>query len=1005
MKKLVMLFAFAFINSFFTASIFAQPGNMDWTQATASAGWSARSGHTSVVFDNKIWVMGGQDVNLNKRNDVWYSTDGVNWTQATVNAGWSARFLPTSVVFDNKMWVMGGQDLSGLRNDVWYSSDGANWTRACASAGWTGRANHTSVVFNNKIWVIGGWGSSDRRDVWYSSDGINWTCATANAGWSARNGHTSVVFDNKMWVICGLSDTVDRNDVWYSSDGINWTQATDSAGWSGSVRTGHTSVVCDNKMWVLGGEDISGLLNDVWYSTDGINWTQATANAGWLGRDQHTSVVFDNKMWVIGGFGYGGNGFKNDVWYSRAMITNLILPNGGEYLAGGSNQIIKWRTEGTGLAGYRLLLSRNSGSTYPDTIVHNVAPTESTYNWLVPTLNINTCRVMVQILDAGSLVISQDASDANFTIDSDLPSIPILILPSDNSYIHDSLPRFWWYQATDTISGVDYYQLQYAMNSNFTGAVTVNVYDTTYQVPNRLNDTTYYWRVKTQDRAGNQSSWSSTRSFEVDTRIPNAPSLVSPVNGVWFTNTSVIFNWSQVSFDTKSAVRYILQVDTTTNFLTPRIDTTSLVSDTLTLPQDRYCWRVRAYDLAGNQGTFSSRDSFGIDYTAPSIPNLVSPTNGAMINNPSITFVWNRSSDNVSGVSRYTLQGAIEPGFLISLDTTITDTTITITLIDTTFYWRVKSHDRAGNQSNYSATRSFELDTRIPNAPVLASPLSGIWLTNTSVIFNWSQVTFDAKSPVRYILQVDTLTTFTTPRIDTTSLVSDTLTLPQDRYCWRVKAYDLAGNQGTFSSHDSFGIDNTAPTVPNLVSPINGAVLADSFVRFIWNRSTDNVSGIRNYRIQVANDTNFTNPTDTVISDTSITLLLRGTKYWHVKAIDWAGNASNWSQRRQFTVGIEEINSGTIPAIFNLYQNMPNPFNSRTEIRYSIPRECNVSLSIYDISGKVVKTLVNETMNAGVYSVSWNGNDNDGRKVGQGVYFYILKTAGEKMQKKMLMLR
>jgi uncharacterized delta-60 repeat protein len=90
---------------------------------------------------------------------------------------------------------------------------------------------------------------------------------------------------------------------------------------------------------------------------------------------------------------------------------------------------------------------------------------------------------------------------------------------------------------------------------------------------------------------------------------------------------------------------------------------------------------------------------------------------------------------------------------------------------------------------------------------------------------------------------------------------------------------------------------------------------------------------------------------------------------------------------------------------FMLYQNSPNPFNSQTAIRYSIPRECNVSLSIYDISGKLVKTLINETMNVGVYTLSWNGNDNDGRKVGQGVYFYILKTAGEEMQKKMLMLK
>ena len=59
----------------------------------------------------------------------------------------------------------------------------------------------------------------------------------------------------------------------------------------------------------------------------------------------------------------------------------------------------------------------------------------------------------------------------------------------------------------------------------------------------------------------------------------------------------------------------------------------------------------------------------------------------------------------------------------------------------------------------------------------------------------------------------------------------------------------------------------------------------------------------------------------------------------------------------------------------------------------------------YDISGKLVKNLVNESKGSGVYNSMWDGRDDMGRKVGQGVYFYVLKTAGEKMQKKMLMLR
>ncbi|MEO0083819.1 MAG: SBBP repeat-containing protein, partial [candidate division WOR-3 bacterium] len=90
---------------------------------------------------------------------------------------------------------------------------------------------------------------------------------------------------------------------------------------------------------------------------------------------------------------------------------------------------------------------------------------------------------------------------------------------------------------------------------------------------------------------------------------------------------------------------------------------------------------------------------------------------------------------------------------------------------------------------------------------------------------------------------------------------------------------------------------------------------------------------------------------------------------------------------------------------FMLYQNNPNPFKTQTTISYSIPTETKVSLMIYDVSGRLVKALVDEFKSPGIYSINWNGTDEQERKVGQGVYFYVLKTADNKTQKKMLMLK
>jgi len=128
---------------------------------------------------------------------------GADWNLAVSKL--SPRYNHSSVVFNSKMWILGGSgDL--YFNDVLSSDNGGDWEIVSGQniTPWSGRYGHTSVVFDNKIWVIGGYdGSSFKNDVWYSSDGVNWTLATDTALWSGRYGHTSVVFDNKIWVIGG----------------------------------------------------------------------------------------------------------------------------------------------------------------------------------------------------------------------------------------------------------------------------------------------------------------------------------------------------------------------------------------------------------------------------------------------------------------------------------------------------------------------------------------------------------------------------------------------------------------------------------------------------------------------------------------------------------------------------------------------------------------------------------------------------------------------------------
>lgn len=94
-----------------------------------------------------------------------------------------------------------------------------------------------------------------------------------------------------------------------------------------------------------------------------------------------------------------------------------------------------------------------------------------------------------------------------------------------------------------------------------------------------------------------------------------------------------------------------------------------------------------------------------------------------------------------------------------------------------------------------------------------------------------------------------------------------------------------------------------------------------------------------------------------------------------------------------------------LPISINLYQNFPNPFNPETEIRYNLPIGGIVDLTIYNLLGQKVRTLVDEYQQAGYKSIYWDGKDNKGIEVGSGIYFYQLRTDEYKQSKKMVLLR
>ena len=321
-----------------------------WEQVTGAAPWAARRSSVAVVFQNKLWLLGGgnSSYTAGALNDVWSSADGVTWTEETPNAPWPARMHHAGCVFKDKMWIVGGEEEYTVYGDLWSSSDGVHWDSSAAGAPCSARDQLSLGAMGDQLYLYGGDNNYTLyNDVWSSGDGLAWTKLTANAGWAPRGLYQSVVFQNKIWILggwtyeSGLGTFTYFHDSWYSSDGASWTASARNAPWLG--RQAHAAVAFDDQLWVLGGGYIEGTppyasirdLNDVWHSENGREWTQAP-NAPWAVRAGHAAVVFGGKLWVLGGKTIANEDFllANDVWSLTAAAASIQMDHTGPYQAG-----------------------------------------------------------------------------------------------------------------------------------------------------------------------------------------------------------------------------------------------------------------------------------------------------------------------------------------------------------------------------------------------------------------------------------------------------------------------------------------------------------------------------------------------------------------------------------------------------------------------------------------------------------------------------------------------
>jgi Kelch motif len=279
------------LDSLDTNEIWRSADGLTWTRVNPVGPiFAGLDSQRLLVFNNRLWVIGGWDFFLQDggtetfSNEVWSSADGASWTHHIPSGPiFSPRAGHEAVVFNGRMWVIGGSDGSTRYNDIWSSADGVNWVLEEDHAAFTPRYTHTVVAFNNALWLFAGSDSSNASvssvglgDAWRSTDGHTWQ-PLQSPPFSSRMEQATTVFNGRIYVAAGWSTTdyftAQRfNDVWSTADGVTWRQETPFAQFSG--RNSPILLNHNNQLYLIGGFSVSRT-HDVWRSDDGIDWSTA----------------------------------------------------------------------------------------------------------------------------------------------------------------------------------------------------------------------------------------------------------------------------------------------------------------------------------------------------------------------------------------------------------------------------------------------------------------------------------------------------------------------------------------------------------------------------------------------------------------------------------------------------------------------------------------------------------------------------------------------------------
>ena len=200
-----------------------------------------------VQFKGSVYGLGYFKGNINQfefRPEIYKTTDFIHWTTNSKASNLPKRFFYHPFVFENKIWIIGGEDKNTKYSDIWNSKDGITWTKQKEDLPFGKRIGSQIVELNKTLYLLD-------NDVWSSTDALNWHKLTGEIVKGEQVfGYAALVFDNKIWLLGCNRNGQFSSQVLFSSDGKIWQTLT--APWL--PRGGIAATVHHNKIYMTGGK-------------------------------------------------------------------------------------------------------------------------------------------------------------------------------------------------------------------------------------------------------------------------------------------------------------------------------------------------------------------------------------------------------------------------------------------------------------------------------------------------------------------------------------------------------------------------------------------------------------------------------------------------------------------------------------------------------------------------------------------------------------------------------